>query len=759
MTILPARSGTTPPTNDIANDIGSPSVVSPDKDEAPAAKRVPILRQFELIEAVKAYDPTADEALLNKAYVYAMKMHGSQLRASGDPYFAHPIQVAGILTDYKLDTATIVTALLHDVVEDTSATRDDIAEMFGEEVAVLVEGVTKLSRLELQAEHTRQAENLRKFILAISRDVRVLLVKLADRLHNMRTLKYVKPEKRERISRETLEVYAPLGRSIGIQSIASELEDLAFEHLNPTARTAIERRLEALKLEHGHATDVVSFEIQQVLSEAGITAHVFGREKTPYSIWRKLQRKSVGFSSLSDIYGFRVIVEAEDDCYRALGVIHRAWPMVPERFKDFISTPKSNNYRSLHTTVVGPGGLRIEMQIRTEAMDRVAEDGVAAHWAYKNQSYGFDQEAMEKDGGRDPLQNLRHLVQVIEHGEGGEDWVEHAKLEMYLDQVFVFTPKGALITLPRGGMALDFAYAVHTEVGDTAVGVKINGELKPMRTALQNGDVVEIIRGKKREAPADWRSLTVTGRARSAIRRHIRSSERDEFVKLGKTTLEQALTRAGKALADVSLKAAIETLAAGSQDDMFESIGRGRLQANKVVETLFPALKGTLTNPTDRKKIGDAQARLFVRGGGLTPGVSIHFGACCTPVPGDRIVGILEPEKGLTVHVIDCQTLADFADDDSVWQDLQWTPQAEQGAVAIARLRATIQNAPGVLGQVATVIGEAHGNILNLRMAHRQSDFFDVDLDVEVADAKHATSIIAALRANPNVDTVERSRG
>ncbi|WP_297933980.1 HD domain-containing protein, partial [uncultured Brevundimonas sp.] len=396
------------------------------------------MRQFELIEAVKAYDPTADEALLNRAYVYAMKMHGSQLRASGDPYFAHPIQVAGILTDYKLDTATIVTALLHDVVEDTSATRDDIAAMFGEEVAVLVEGVTKLSRLELQAEHTRQAENLRKFILAISKDVRVLLVKLADRLHNMRTLQYVKPEKRERISRETLEVYAPLGRSIGIHSIASELEELAFEHLNATARVAIQRRLEALKLEHGRAIEGVSREIETVLSEAGIHAHVKGREKTPYSIWRKLQRKSVGFSSLSDIYGFRVIVDAEDDCYRALGVIHRAWPMVPERFKDFISTPKSNNYRSLHTTVVGPGGLRIEMQIRTEIMDRVAEDGVAAHWAYKNHSYGFDREAMEADGGRDPLLNLRHLVQVIEHGEGGEDWVEHAKLEMYLDQVFVF---------------------------------------------------------------------------------------------------------------------------------------------------------------------------------------------------------------------------------------------------------------------------------------------------------------------------------
>uniref|UniRef100_UPI0035B21AC5 RelA/SpoT AH/RIS domain-containing protein n=1 Tax=Brevundimonas sp. TaxID=1871086 RepID=UPI0035B21AC5 len=409
--------------------------------------------------------------------------------------------------------------------------------------------------------------------------------------------------------------------------------------------------------------------------------------------------------------------------------------------------------------VVGPSGLRIEMQIRTEAMDRVAEDGVAAHWAYKNHSYGFDREAMAAQGGRDPLQNLRHLVQVIEHGEGGEDWVEHAKLEMYLDQVFVFTPKGALITLPRGGMPLDFAYAVHTEVGDSAVGVKINGELKPMRTQLQNGDVVEIIRGAKREIPSDWRSLTVTGRARSAIRRHIRSSEREEFQKLGRATLDQTLSRAGKSLAEVSLKPALETLATETEDDLFEAIGRGRLSATKVGETLFPSLKGRLKAGPDRKRIGDDQARLFVRGGGLTPGVSVHFGHCCSPVPGDRIVGILEPDVGLTVHTIDCQRLADFADDDSVWQDLQWTPQAEQGAVAAARLRATIKNAPGVLGQVATIIGEAGGNILNLVMTHRQQDFFDVDIDVEVEDARHATTIMAALRANPSVDTVERARG
>ena len=717
------------------------------------------MRQFELIEAVKAYDPSADEALLNRAYVYAMKMHGSQLRASGDPYFAHPIQVAGILTEYRLDTATIVTALLHDVVEDTSATRDDIAAMFGEEIAVLVEGVTKLSRLELQAEHTRQAENLRKFILAISKDVRVLLVKLADRLHNMRTLQYVKPEKRERIARETLEVYAPLGRSIGIHSIATELEELSFEHLNPTARNALARRLEALRLEHGRALETVSAEVEAVLAAAGIRARVLGRQKTPYSIWRKLQRKSVGFSALSDIYGFRVIVESDADCYAALGVIHRRWPMVPDRFKDHISTPKSNNYRSLHTTVVGPGGLRVEMQIRTEAMDRVAEDGVAAHWRYKNKSYGFDREAMERDGGRDPLANLRHLVQVAETGEGGDDWVEHAKLEMYLDQVFVFTPKGALITLPRGAMALDFAYAVHTEIGETAVGVKINGELKPMRTPLVNGDVVEIVRGAKREIPPDWRGLTVTGRARSAIRRKIRTTERAEYQKLGKATLEQTLHKVGKDLKEVALAPALETLAIAGEDELFEAVGQGKVSAAKVAETLFPGLKGQVKTVKPRKRIKDEEARLFVEGGGLTPGVTIHFGACCSPLPGDRIVGILEPGHGLTVHTIDCNRLAEAGDDDAVWQDLQWTPRAETSALAATRLRTTIRNAPGVLGAVATLIGEAGGNILNLNMTRRQQDFFDVEIDVEVQDAKHATSIMAALRANPSVDAVDRVRG
>jgi guanosine-3',5'-bis(diphosphate) 3'-pyrophosphohydrolase len=691
-----------------------------------------------------------------------MRMHGAQKRASGDPYFAHPIEVAGILTDYRLDTATIVTALLHDVIEDTPVTRAEIDELFGAEIGELVEGVTKLSKLELSQEHLRQAENLRKFILAISKDVRVLMVKLADRLHNMRTLGFIKhPAKRERIARETLDIYAPLARSIGMHRMTTELEELSFEHLNPVAHKAILRRLETLRQQQGGAVSMVSGEIAARLEAAGVPSRVYGREKHPFSIWRKLQRKSIGFSQLSDIYAFRVIVDTEDDCYRALGVIHRAWPSVPERFKDFISTPKRNNYRSLHTTVVGPKGMRIEMQIRTESMDLVAEEGVAAHWRYKDQSYGFDVEHQMAAGGRDPLVNLRHLVQVLEHGGDAEELVEHAKLEMYLDQVFVFTPKGQLVSLPRGAMPLDFAYAVHTDIGDTTVGVKVNGELKPLRTVLQNGDVVEVIRGGKPAVPPDWRSLTVTGRARSAIRRHIRLTEKEEFTKLGRATVQQTFESVGKTLKDVSLRPALDRFAVHSEDELFEAVGRGRIAPPLVLEAIFPGLKVSEKEAAAaRRRIEDGkQARLYVRGSGLTPGVTIHFGECCSPVPGDRIVGILESDgRGLTVHTIDCEKLAEFEEREELWRDLQWTPEAERNAIARARLTATIRNAPGVLGQVCTVIGEAGGNIVNLRMHHRQQDFFDVDIDVDVQDAKHLTHIAAALRANPSVETVDRAK-
>ncbi|MGN6365140.1 RelA/SpoT family protein [Asticcacaulis taihuensis] len=730
---------------------------------APVPNRQKFLRQIELIDRVAAYDPTVDEAMLNRAYVYAMKMHGAQLRASGDPYFAHPIEVAGILTDYKLDAAAIATALLHDTIEDTPATREEIAAKFGEDVASMVEGVTKLTRLELQSEYTKSSENLRKFILAISKDIRVLLVKLADRLHNMRTLHFVAPEKRERISRETLEVYAPLARSIGCNRFATELEDLAFSFINPLAHQAIIHRLEEMRAEKGATIAAIARDVAAKLEKQGISAKVMGREKSPYSIWKKLQRKSVGFAQLSDIYAFRVVVNSVEECYRALGIIHRAWPCVQERFKDFISTPKSNNYKSLHTTVVGHKGTRIELQIRTEEMDRVAEEGVAAHWGYKNQAYGFDEEAATRDGGRNPMNSLRNIVNIVENGGDSEDWVEHAKMEMYLDQVFVFSPKGRLISLPRGAMPLDFAFAVHTQVGETAIGCLINGEHKPLRTVLQNGDQVEILTGLESRVNQDWFSLTVTGKARSAIRRHLRQREAGDFIKLGRTAVERAAAQVEKALKDISWRPAFERFNVTSEDDLFELVGRGKIFPAKVLEAIFPGLKLPMMLTTDTlTRIRDgAGGAAFVRGSALRESQTVLFSKCCYPVPGDRIVGIVE-DDGVHVHSIECENLEALEEMDGEkdrWIDLHWTLNAEKNTLSVARLRVNMQNKPGVLGQACTLIGEAKGNIVNISISNKPMDFLDVDFDIEVLDARHITNISAALRTSPMIESVDRVRG
>ncbi|CAM3177665.1 RelA/SpoT family protein [Asticcacaulis taihuensis] len=730
---------------------------------APVPNRQKFLRQIELIDRVAAYDPTVDEAMLNRAYVYAMKMHGAQLRASGDPYFAHPIEVAGILTDYKLDAAAIATALLHDTIEDTPATREEIAAKFGEDVASMVEGVTKLTRLELQSEYTKSSENLRKFILAISKDIRVLLVKLADRLHNMRTLHFVAPEKRERISRETLEVYAPLARSIGCNRFATELEDLAFSFINPLAHQAIIHRLEEMRAEKGATIAAIARDVAAKLEKQGISAKVMGREKSPYSIWKKLQRKSVGFAQLSDIYAFRVVVNSVEECYRALGIIHRAWPCVQERFKDFISTPKSNNYKSLHTTVVGHKGTRIELQIRTEEMDRVAEEGVAAHWGYKNQAYGFDEEAATRDGGRNPMNSLRNIVNIVENGGDSEDWVEHAKMEMYLDQVFVFSPKGRLISLPRGAMPLDFAFAVHTQVGETAIGCLINGEHKPLRTVLQNGDQVEILTGLESRVNQDWFSLTVTGKARSAIRRHLRQREAGDFIKLGRTAVERAAAQVEKALKDISWRPAFERFNVTSEDDLFELVGRGKIFPAKVLEAIFPGLKLPMMLTTDTlTRIRDgAGGAAFVRGSALRESQTVIFSKCCYPVPGDRIVGIVE-DDGVHVHSIECENLEALEEMDGEkdrWIDLHWTLNAEKNTLSVARLRVNMQNKPGVLGQACTLIGEAKGNIINISISNKPMDFLDVDFDIEVLDARHITNISAALRTSPMIESVDRVRG
>ncbi len=738
----------TPPETPVAD---SPSKPQP---------RPHVLRQFELVERIRAYDPHVDEALINRAYVYAVKKHGAQLRASGDPYFAHPIEVAGILADMKLDTGAIVTALLHDTIEDTDATRDEIADMFGEDIAALVEGVTKLTRLELTSERSKQAENLRKFILAVSRDVRVLLVKLADRLHNMRTLDFLQSEaKRKRIAKETLDIYAPLARSIGIELMASELEDLSFKHMNPSAHLTIVKRLEDMRAAQGDAIGFFAQEIMRLMQDAGLQARVYGREKKPFSIWQKLQRKSISFNQIADIYAIRVIVDQPADCYAALGVLHQAWPCVPDRFRDFISTPKANNYRSLQTTVIGPGAMRIEIQIRTEDMEHLNESGVAAHWRYKDESYGFDSAAAEAAGG-DPLLAIRKLLQILEHGGDVDDFLDHARMEMFQDQVFAFTPKGDLITLPKGSTPLDFAYAVHTRIGDHCLGAKVNGALKPLRTPIQNGDVVDIILGEQPEIPPDWRSLVVSGRAKSAIKRRLKLSEREEFLQLGKAAATQALHRLGHKLSDISLRDALTRLEVDSDDALFEAMGKGRITARELIEALFPGLKDTDRRMAARNRIESGQGgALYVRGGGVTAGVSVHFAQCCTPMPGDRIVGIIQPDAGVQVHAIDCQALAHFDDQQDQWLDLRWTPEAERHSTSVGRIVTTMRNAPGVLGQVSAIVGENKGNIVNLRLTERGADFFMVEFDIEVVDAKHLTHIAAALRACPAVETVERPRG
>lgn len=740
--------------NDIFHDVAElplPEIVA----RAPARGRV--LRQYELLDRIRAYDPDVDDGLVNRAYVFAMQRHGSQMRASGDPYFAHPIEVAGILTELHLDVASIVTGLLHDTVEDTTATIAEISKLFGDEVASLVDGVTKLSMLELNSNRTKQAENLQKFILALSKDVRVLLVKLADRLHNMRTLHFIKkPEKRQRIARETADIYAPLARRMGIARFSGELEDLSFQHLHPEAYKTIHEQLANLRSERAGAVAMVTGKINTALKDAGIEARVLGREKRAYSVWKKLERKSIIFSDVSDLYGFRVIVKDVASCYAALGVIHDAWSCVPGRFKDYISVSKPNGYKSLHTAVVGPSSTAVDIQIRSDDMDRIAEDGVAAHWRYKDKSYGYHPDASNS---RDPLAPLRNLVEILEHGGDPEEFLENAKLEMFQDQVFAFTPKGDLIVLPRGATPLDFAYSVHTRIGDTTVGARINGEDRPLRTALVNGDVVEILRSDIRKPVSNWESVAVTGKARSAIRRLVRESQQEEFAVLGKKLAGHALRRVGLEPAEVKLEDARERLGFENMDSLYAAIGRGHLTGAGLAEAVVPGFgrKSVLGEP--RLLIDNEHARDFIKGSDLKSGVALHFMPCCSPLPGDRIVGLMIPDRGVEVHTIDCDHLAEHESNEDTWIDLAWTDEAKRNGLALGRLVLSCENTKGVFAQVGRIISESDGNITNVRAQNRREDFIDLLVDVEVADSKHLGVIAASLRALPVVVDVKRLRG
>ncbi len=751
-----------------------------------------MMRQYELVERVQRYDPEADEALLNRAYVYAMKKYAGLVRNSGDPYFSHPLEVAAILTELELDEATIAAALLHDVIEDTDTTRAEIDQLFGPEIGALVDGLTKIQRLDLVSKKAEQAESFRKLLVAISTDIRVLLVKLADRLHNMRTLEHNKPESRKRNSEETIDIYAPLAGRMGMQELRDELEELSFRWLHPDAYSTVTAKLGELRKANEGLVEEIRAALQSRLAEVGITAEVKGREKKPYSIWRKMANKQIGLEQLSDIYAFRVIVENVDDCYRVLGVVHRTWRTVPGRFKDYISTPKQNNYQSIHTTVIGPRHQRVELQIRTREMHEFAEYGIAAHAIYKETGPGEEtanghaRTPLWKDKDHGPYAELRHMVETLLEGANAEEFLEHTKLELFQDQVFCFTPKGRLIALPRGGTPLDFAYAVHTDIGNQAVGAYVNGRHVPIDTVLRNGDEVEVQTSKTHSHPAAWEGFVVTGRARSSIRRAAREAVRRQYTELGRRLLVAAMERLSISYSDDKLKRALAKLAQKSVDDVLAGVARNEIAVNDVIRAIAPEAAVPETTPVARPKsrreqgyahaqsndgwfnvakaiglkfrMAGAQADQLSKAGGVPirgwrNDVPVTFepgGA----VPGDRIVGVLTPGEGIRIFQIHSPRLKEF--EHERWIDVTWDIDPQRPERFPARLSVEALNEPGTLAQVAQVIGESGGNIDNLRMINRAFDFTEMRIELEVWDLAHLNHIIAGLKAKSVVNRVER---
>ena len=695
----------------------------------------------DLIDRVRAYNPRTNAQLIRAAYEYGGRMHAGQFRQSGEPYFTHPVAVASILTEMRLDDATIITALLHDTIEDTRSTYTEVTERFGAHIAELVDGVTKLTNLQLSSSESKQAENFRKLLMAMSKDLRVILVKLADRLHNMRTIKSMRTEKQVQKARETMDIYAPLAGRMGMQWMRDELEDLSFAVLNPEGRNSIMRRFIRLERETGDVVKKITADIRKELKKAGIDGEVRGRAKKPYSIWRKMQEKGLSFSRLSDIYGFRILCANEAECYAILGAMHQRWRAVPGRFKDYISQPKSNGYRSIHTTVSGRDGRRVEIQIRTFQMHDVAEAGVAAHWSYR------DGVPSENPFAVDPKKWITSLTEQFEAAEDHDEFLEHVKLEMYADQVFCFTPKGDVVKLPRGATPLDFAYAIHTRIGDSCVGAKVDGMRVPLWTRLKNGQSCEIMTAAGQRPQSTWIDIVVTGRAKAAIRRSLREEDRERFVKLGWELARVAFEHVGKRASQKALDTAARHMGLGEASELLARLGSAELTAREVVSALYPDLGGEAPDEID-------VARSVI---GLGPDQSFERAQCCQPVPGERIVGISYRGKGVIVHAIDCPALEEFQDEPGRWVDLHWHSGNHPAAHTVS-LDLTISNDAGVLGHICTLIGEQKANISDLHFADRKPDFYRLIIDVDLRDAEHLHAVMLAVEAESDVASISRYR-
>ena len=717
--------------------------------------RKPVIRQYELVEKVKRIDANTDEDLVNKAYVFCMKVHGQQLRASGDPYFFHPLEVANILADMKLDSYSIITALLHDTIEDTLTTFEEIELLFGKEIAALVDGVTKLSKLESRTGSSSQAENFRKLFLAMSKDIRVLLVKLADRVHNMRTLHFIKdPEKRRRIAKETLEIYAPLASRIGIIKFRDELENYAFEHLYPEEYTKIMESLANMPHPQ-HLIEQIIENITEVLEKSGLKARVYGREKTPYSIWLKIQKRNITFEQLADLMAFRIIVDDLQECYRALGIIHSTYVMVPGRFKDYISTPKVNGYQSLHTVLIGPFEQKIEIQIRTKQMHEICELGVAAHWHYK-QAGPVALGANVHEGKQ--YSWVRNLLEILEQADNPDEFLEHTKLEMFHDQVFCFTPKGEVIALPKGATILDFAYAIHGAVGNAAVGAKVNGKQVPLRMELNNGDQVEVLTSKQQKPSPTWERLVITGKAKAQIRKFIRAQSFEQFKELGLKLVKKCLHKHDLHFDEEVLEKNAKEYSHANAAELLVAVGDGSINPKDLLR-LFKKTDVSNTSSEITYQHDDKHAHKHhekyctqIPINGLIPGMAIHYAGCCHPLPGDLIAGVVNTGSGITIHTQDCAQLHNVPTDCLL--DVSWGGGREN-ALYYGRLKIIFANKQGALASITSAISKTSADINNLKIVNRSADFWEVITDVGVKNREHLQSLQASLRTLKIVSLVE----
>ena len=695
-----------------------------------------MLNENLLIDSITKYNPATNKDLINRAFVIAEIAHQNQKRRSGDPYISHPLEVAKILTEYRLDDATIITALLHDTIEDTKLTLKEVRGEFGEEIASLVDGLTKIGKLDLFTKEAEQAENFRKLILAMSNDVRVLIVKLADRLHNMRTINFLPEEKQQIIAKETIEVYAPLSGRLGIHSLKEELEELAFDVINPKARKIILDKLLSISSDSGELIDSIKADLSKEIKKNKINFTIEGREKKPFSIWRKMNRKSISLEQLSDIYGFRIIVNSIDDCYRIIGIVHQKWNAIPGRFKDYISTPKINDYQSIHTTILGPDNNRIELQIRTSSMNDLAERGVAAHRNYKDKS-------IENERQNYPW--LDDLLEMLEQGESSQDFFESTKLELFQDQVFCFTPKGRIIALPIGATPIDFAFEVHTDVGMKCIGCRVNGLNSPLYAELDNGDEIEIITDDKSLPPMAWEKIALTGKAKIAIRRINKEKIKNQYSELGKQILDKLLKSSTDAKKIPNMKDFCKKFGLKSSADLYSKIGRGEITPESIRKA-FLKMKIIKANDDPNSAFDPTINAVSIPVRGFDKNIPFKFADNSRVVPGDKIFGVIDGEEGITIYSKQSKNLVKYSENAASFIDLTWDIENNLTERYIARVMIDCKNEVGALAKITRAIGLSNANIENLKLVSRSRDFYKLDIDIGVFHLSHLNLVISSIR-------------